>query len=48
LELEERALDVLTPETVLRLDAALAALIDGTMDRDELRALRRALIRPDS
>jgi hypothetical protein len=49
LELEGRALDALTPETVLRLDAVLAALLDGTMQPDELRAaLRRALVRAAS
>jgi hypothetical protein len=49
LELEGRALDALTPETVLRLDAVLAALIDGTVQREELRTeLRRALMRPVS
>jgi hypothetical protein len=49
LELEGRALEALTPETVLRLDAVLTALVDGTMQRDELRAeLRRAMIRPAS
>lgn len=49
LEVEARSLDALTPETVLRLDAVLSGLVDGTMQRDELRAeLRRALIRPAS
>ena len=49
MELDGRALDSLSPETVLRLDAVLTALVDGTMKRDELRAaLRRALIRPAS
>jgi len=49
LELESRALDLLSPETILRLDAVLAAILDGTMTEDELRvALRRAVIRPTS
>jgi hypothetical protein len=49
LEIEGRALDSLSPETVLRLDAVLTALVDGSMKREELRAaLRRALIRPAS
>ena len=49
LELEGRALDALTPETVLRLDAVMTALIDGIVQRDDLRyELRRALIRPAS
>jgi hypothetical protein len=40
---------LLSPETILRLDAVLAAILDGTMTEDELRvALRRAVIRPTS
>ena len=49
LEHDGRALDQLTPETVLRFDAVLAALMDGGITDNELRAiLRQALIRPVS
>jgi hypothetical protein len=49
LESDGRALDLLSPETILRLDTVLTALVDGTMSQDQLRAaLRRALIRPAS
>jgi hypothetical protein len=47
LESQGRALDSLTPKTVLRLDAVLDALLEGGINANELRAaLRHALIRP--
>ena len=49
LEVEGRAPDSLLPGTIIRLDAVLAAVVRGTMPRDEMRpAARRAFIRPAS
>jgi hypothetical protein len=48
-ELDGSTLNALTPATVLRLDAVLAALVDGGITEDELRVvLRQALIHPVS
>jgi hypothetical protein len=46
LEVEGQALDTLTPETILRLDAVLDALLEGGITENELRVvLRHWLIR---